>query len=149
MWDRKAQAQLLQVSPFVPRRRREGAPPLDAAVGDAQEMAAQMERVQVLPASCFASRSSVECVAAHSPLACCCWRMQRHRNHRPCCMIRQHMNILMPVFWLQLAIQDLRSRIYWGLNEILTPAVQVRDWLAGILFRPMPGLKIRFGITCT
>lgn len=43
VWDKRAQSQVLQVAPFLPRRAR-------SATATAQEMAAEMERVQVLPA---------------------------------------------------------------------------------------------------
>jgi hypothetical protein len=46
VWDKKAQAQVLQVAPFLPRRTR-GAATGSGAAASAQEMAAEMERVQV------------------------------------------------------------------------------------------------------
>ncbi len=47
MWDKKSQAQVLQVAPFIPRRTG-GAAAADGAATP-QEMAAEMERVQVSP----------------------------------------------------------------------------------------------------
>lgn len=44
VWDKRAQAQVLQVAPFLPRRSR-------TIAASAQEMAAEMERVQVLSLS--------------------------------------------------------------------------------------------------
>ena len=44
VWDKRAQAQVLQVAPFLPRRSR-------TMAASAQEMAAEMERVQVLSLS--------------------------------------------------------------------------------------------------
>ena len=41
VWDKRAQAQVLQVAPFLPRRPR-------SVAASAQQMAAEMERVQVL-----------------------------------------------------------------------------------------------------
>ena len=107
VWDKRAQAQVLQVAPFLPRRPR-------SVAASAQQMAAEMERVQVLPVTqclmCFWHAQHVHWSPEHSAAARC-----QHTKDT----MQQGLWVL-----LQGALQDLRARLYWGFNEVLTPDVQ-------------------------